>query len=654
MEESTRALISLRRVSRHFQTGRTKVGALKNVNLDICPGEFVAVMGPSGSGKTTLMNILGCLDRPSAGDYFFQGQPLHEADANERARLRREVFGFVFQNYNLLPNASARENVETPAIYAGLRKRARDARATRLLSELGLSRRLDHRPGQLSGGEQQRVAIARALMNGCQVVLADEPTGSLDSQSGREIMEQLRSLAKQGRTVVVITHDPNVASYAVRQIELLDGRVVTDRSTSEQSCEAVAIAMEENGPAKVAGNTSVNRILTPAVAAAESMRSAFRALSANKFRTALTLLGIVIGVLSVTAMLGIAEGVRRDILETLQDLGGSKLTIQRAPGRQGSPLTLDDAEAIRLQVPNLALVSPQLVGGGAVSAGQEDQYVTIIATTAAALKGENLPLAQGVLFTEQQDNSFESVVVLGATVATNLFDENSTPVGEYVLIGDGLFRVIGVLKPGNSPYSPQSRSVYMPFMTGALRFHGSDELDIIEITVAETQQLEHIENAIQSLLTQRHGGTDFQIANQAQLLEAQETATGILRLMFGAIGGISLIVAGIGVMNIMLASVAERTREIGVRMATGARQRDILMQFVCEAIVVSGLGGLTGLMLALAVGALLSSFDQFQVVFTLPILLVGLSCSLLTGLLFGFAPARRAARLDPVAAIAAQ
>lgn len=649
-------MISLRGISRRFRTGSVQVGALSNITLDVSPGEFVAIMGPSGSGKTTLLNIIGCLDHPSSGEYFFRGRPIHEAGVNEGARLRRETFGFVFQNYNLLPSWTAEENVEIPAIYAGMRRRARRARAASLLAGLGLASRLDHKPDALSGGEQQRVAIARALMNGGEVILADEPTGSLDSRSGQEIMRQLQSLADHGRTVIVVTHDAGVASGTERKIELLDGRIVADGAVSSGRFQNTTLVAKTKTGAYERSGPSVARILKPTLPGAESLRSALRAFTVNKFRTALTLLGIVIGVFSVTTMLGVAEGVRRGILETLSHLGGTTLTIQSTAGPDGlagEPLTVGDANAIRRQIPNLSLVAPEIRSGGLLIARGQEQHAPILATIPAAVRSSRMSLAQGAFFNEQQDNDYKPVVVLGATLARDLFGENATPIGDYVRIHDALYRVIGILKPDGGAFTLQGRSAYLPLKTGVARLVGRDHLDTIEVVVADTDQLEGVNRSIQSLLRQRHGGNDFLISNQTQVLEAQENAADILRLLFGAIGGISLVVAGIGVMNIMLATVAERTREIGVRMATGARNRDILMQFVCEAVAVCGVGGLAGLVLAVGVGALVSSLDVIEIAFSPPILLIGLSCAVLTGLFFGIAPARRAARMDPVAALAA-
>ena len=645
-------LIELRNVGRRYAASSVSVAALQDVNLVIEAGEFVAVMGPSGSGKTTLMNVIGCLDQPSSGEYYFRGRPVHAARPDELARLRREVFGFVFQDYNLLGMATARENVETPAIYAGTPKSDRLARAGNLLSRLGLAHRLGHRPGELSGGEQQRVAIARALMNGGGVVLADEPTGSLDSRSGREIMAQLESLSERGHTIILVTHDPGVASYAHRRIELLDGRVVSDggsgsRSASGTGTDAVTQSRRRENPTPA-----------PVLLLRDGVLTAMRAFRSNKLRTALALLGIIIGVLSVTAMLGLAEGVQRGIMDSFRQLGGSNLTIRPAYDEEGpSPtLTLADAEAILDEVPNLISVSPEMTGNGEFVANDRQERAPIVATTARSMQDRQWTLAQGVFFSDAENRNLEPVVVLGGMLAGNLFGVGGNPLGEHVLISGSPFQVIGILKRSADPlagYASGAYAAFVPLQTGAIRLLDRENLDSVGVLVAETHQVEAAQRAIDTLLTRRHGTRDFEIENQKETLQAEDNASNILRMLFGTIGGISLVVAGIGVMNIMLATVAERTREIGLRMATGARRRDILFQFVCEAVVVSGLGGVVGLVLALALGEAINSFGITVMAFTAPILLIGLSCATLTGLFFGFAPARRAARMDPVAALAA-
>ena len=647
MEHNGPPLIRLENVGRRYRAGDAEVGALKGVTLDIHAGEFVAVMGPSGSGKTTLMNIIGCLDQPSDGEYFYGGRPVHAAGSDERARLRREAFGFVFQDYNLLRMVTAQENVEMPAIYAGIRRRVRWARAAELLSTLGLSHRTGHHPNELSGGERQRVAIGRALMNGAAVVLADEPTGSVDSRNGKEIMAQLAALSERGRTVILVTHDPTVARYADRRIELLDGRVTSDTGANPSRRASAPGSAGAPSP----------RMQAPVASLAESARTARRTLRGNKSRTALTLLGIVIGVFSVTAMLGVAQGMRNSILDSFRLLGGASLTISPRFGENSRPLTLSDADAIRSQIPNLLSVAPEMSGGGILVGGENSESARITATSGRALQERGLILAEGAFFDEAHSENYAPVVILGGLLAGNLFGEHARAVGEYVLINGEPYQVIGVLKRNEDRFGPfafQQRSAYVPLMTGAARLFRRDNLDSIQVIAADTDQVETAQNAIEALLSRRHGAGAFRIANQAEILAVQNNIGRIVSLVFGAIGGISLVVAGIGVMNIMLASVAERTREIGLRMAIGARERDILMQFVCEAAMVAGLGGAVGLIAALGLGALANSFTPMAVVaFTPWILLVGLSCATLTGVIFGFAPARRAAGMDPVAALRA-
>ena len=647
MERDNLPLISLNGISRRYRAGDAEVGALKGVTLDIHAGEFVAVMGPSGSGKTTLMNIIGCLDQPSGGEYFYGGQPVHAASADERARLRREAFGFVFQDYNLLRMVTAQENVEMPAIYAGTRRRVRWARAAELLSTLGLSHRTGHHPNELSGGEQQRVAIARALMNGAAVVLADEPTGSVDSRNGKEIMAQLAELSERGRTVILVTHDLAVARCADRRIELLDGRLTGDTGANPGRRVSASAAAHTPSPG----------IQAPAASLAESARTARRTLRGNKSRTALTLLGIVIGVFSVTAMLGVAQSMRNSIMDSFQQLGGGGITISPRFGEDSKPLTLSDAEAIRSQIPNLLSVTPEMSGGGSLVGGNNTESARITATTGRSMQERGLLLAEGAYFDEAHSDSYAPVVILGGLLAGRLFGEQAQAVGDYVLINGEPYQVIGVLKRNEDRFGSfafQQRSAFVPLLTGATRLFGRDNLDSIQVVAADTEEVETVQGAIEALLSRRHGAGAFQIMNQAQILAVQNNIGRIVSLVFGAIGGISLVVAGIGVMNIMLASVAERTREIGLRMAIGARERDILMQFICEAAMVAGLGGAVGLIGALGLGALANSFTPVAVVaFTPWILLVGLSCATLTGVIFGFAPARRAAGMDPVAALRA-
>ncbi len=645
-------LIDLRKVSRTYLTdGGVEVRALREVDLKIYPGEFVAIVGQSGSGKSTLMNILGCLDRPSAGRYLFAGRDVQSCDADGLAWLRREAFGFVFQSYNLLASETAKENVEVPGIYAGLSAAERAVRAESLLTTLGLGERLDHRPNQLSGGQQQRVSIARALMNGGKVILADEPTGALDSRSGVEVMALLEGLARKGHTVLLITHDQEVASHADRIVEFTDGSVVRDSGRSSD-------AIDPKRNAELAELFMSRRSSSLFGGFGEAIRMAMSSLHANLFRTVLTLQGIVIGVASVVAMLAIGEGVQSSVVQQISAIGTNMLTLQptRAPNqRRNLPSTLafTDADAIVDNVPNVLYAMPELQNSQTVRWGNADHTTRISATTEVLTRARNWRMARGVFFSREDSDGYEAVAVLGATVYDALFTEGEDPLGEWVLIGTTPFQVIGVLtRKGSSGGQDQDDAVFVPLKTGALRLFGEKFARQISVAVDDVDRIGETQELLRSFMTALHGGLeDFRIVNSAELLETITATQNQFRLLLASIGGIALLVGGIGVMNIMLVSVTERTREIGVRMATGARQGDILTQFLSEAIVVTAIGGAIGVVAGVGMGLLISRFSDIDVVFSTEPMLLAFSCAAATGLVFGFAPARKAARLDPVVAL---
>lgn len=646
-------LIELRNISRTFVTdGGVEVRALRGVDLKIYPGEFLAVMGQSGSGKTTLMNLLGCLDRPTSGTYLFAGRDIKSFDADGLAWLRREAFGFIFQSYNLLATATAEENVEIPAIYAGLSAAQRQQRAEALLSSLGLGDRMDHRPSQLSGGQQQRVSIARAMMNGGQIILADEPTGALDSQSGLEVMALLEDLARQGHTVILITHEAEVAAYADRVIEFHDGKIINDSGHAE----GVIDSMQNAGLRDLFLS---RKIVSPWAGIGEAIRMALRSLQVNIFRTILTLLGIVIGVASVVAMLAIGEGARQEIVDRISSIGTNMLTLQpaRVPGQRRnlpSTLTFDDADAILENVPNVLSTVAEIQGNYTVRFGRQDYQTQVTATSDSLPEARSWDLAQGVFFTREDSESFTAVAVLGATVAESLFPEGANPLGEFLLIRNVPFQIIGVMtRKGSSGFGGRDQDdvVLVPLKTGALRLFGQDKARSIAVAVDDIDMIDQTERDLIQFLAARHGSQDFRIFNSAELLETVAASQDTFTILLGSVAAISLLVGGIGVMNIMLVSVTERTREIGIRMATGARQKDILQQFLAEAIVVSGVGGVIGVGFGIAVGMLLRAFEV-AILFTTTPMVLAFSCAAATGLVFGFAPARKAARLDPVVALA--
>jgi macrolide transport system ATP-binding/permease protein len=639
-------LLRLRDVDRRYASGEAEVVALDSVSLDIAAGEFVAIMGQSGSGKSTLMNILGCLDRPTSGTYEVLGRSVATLDADELAALRRDAFGFVFQRYNLLSDASAAENVEIPAAYAGLGKQARHDRAVELLGRLGLADRAGHRPTQLSGGQQQRVAIARALMNDAPVILADEPTGALDSQSGADVLALLATLHAEGRTVILITHDASVAAHAGRIVELRDGRVLRDERRAEAIVSTVA--------ARSLGAPKPGALLAEI---GEAIKMAGRSMRSNLFRTALTLLGVVIGVAAVVAMLAIGDGSKQDVLDRIAAMGSNQLSIRPgAPGVRGggdvATLTLADAEALR-SLPNITIISPERSMGQILRVGNRDYRSTVQGVWPEFAVLRDWKTTQGSFITAEDQRGYAPVVVLGATVAANLFPDTPDPVGEFVLVRNVPFEVIGVLEPKGAAGwgGDQDDVAIVPLSTGSMRLFGLPFLGGITVKVADGDRMAETEAAINALLTERHRTVDFQVRNTASLQEAVSATADTLTALLGSVAAISLIVGGIGVMNIMLVSVTERTREIGIRMATGARRRDILLQFNIEALVVCGIGGLIGVALGLGIASTVQAFGM-PVSFSPGPAILAFSCAFLTGVVFGYLPASKAARMDPVAALA--
>lgn len=640
-------LIELREVTRTYHNGEIAVPVLRGINLTIHRGEFVAIMGASGSGKSTLMNILGCLDRPSSGHYLFDGHDVAHLDSDGLARLRREAFGFVFQSYNLLPGLTACENVEMPASYSSLRARERQARAQALLTRLGLDERLDHKPTQLSGGQQQRVSIARALMNGGEIILADEPTGALDSHSGREVMKLLKALSAEGYTVILITHDAKVAEHAHRQIEIADGQIVSDPGPAlDRAPGALAEGPLQHEP-------SMLRELY------QGARTALRSMTGNLFRTALTLLGIVIGVASVITMLAIGDGARESVVERISAMGSNLLLVRPgAPGMgRGSwnvtTLVPEDVDAINT-LPNILAAIPELTGSQTLRFGSADHQAEINATSYQFPVARQWPVREGSFFTPEDEASYAAVAVIGTTVAENLFG-NQDPLGQYILMNNVLFQVVGVMATrGASPMGQdQDDTVFVPYTTGSLRLFGQRHLRNVTVAVDDTSLMDEAQAQVHQLLLSRHGVEDFQIRNMASLIDTVSETQNTFTWLLGSVAAISLLVGGIGVMNIMLVSVTERTREIGIRMATGARNRHILQQFLLEALAVSALGGLIGVGLGLGAAALVGTLGTPISYSLLPVLLA-FGCAFGTGLLFGFLPARKAARLDPVAALASE
>ncbi len=648
---STHALIEIHNVGKSYRTGETVVRALDDVSLTIRAGEFVAIMGQSGSGKSTLMNILGCLDRPTTGTYLVNGIDVASLSSDELAGLRRDTFGFVFQRYNLLATMTATENVELPAVYAGKPHGERVLRAESLLKRLGLGERGGHTPSQLSGGQQQRVSIARALMNDAEVILADEPTGALDSQSGIEVLALLASLNAEGKTIILITHDRSVADHARRLINLSDGKITED---SERTPSRETLPTVEK-PAL--GKETIASFFRGDLG--EAIKMALRSLRMNIFRTALTLLGVVIGVGAVVAMLAIGNGSKQNVMDRISAMGTNLLMIRPgAPGMRntGDIATLkpDDATAI-IALPNVDAAVPERSTSVTVRYGNIDYRTQVTGTWPAYPLVRDWNVADGGFFTKSDLDGYAPVIVIGQTIAGNLFPDGTNPVGKYILVQNVPFEVVGVMeaKGASSFGSDQDDVAFVPLSTGYMRLFGKQYISTISVKATDAAEIDDTEARITTLLTARHRTQDFQVRNTASILETAEETQNTLTILLGSVAAISLLVGGIGVMNIMLVSVTERTREIGIRMATGARQMDIMLQFNTEALVVCGVGGLIGVLGGLSIAMVCEAFG-LPVAYSLSPPLLAFSCAFATGLLFGYLPARKAASLDPVVALASE
>lgn len=661
MGASVTPLIDLRGITKQFVNGELVTQVLHGIDVKIYPGEFVAIMGASGSGKSTLMNILGCLDRPTTGQYLFNGRDVANFDADELAQVRREAFGFVFQSYNLLPGVSAVENVEMPAIYSGLTATTRHERAVQLLASLGLGERIGHKPSQLSGGQQQRVSIARALMNGGSIILADEPTGALDSHSGREVMKLLAELSTQGHTVILITHDPKVGAHADRLIEISDGKIVADPGSKVVNEKTINKENSDKNFEPDASSIPPMQHGTPSLfdELYTAGKTAVRSLFGNVFRTILTLLGIVIGVASVITMMAIGDGAKQTVVDRISSMGSNLLMVRPGgPNERGgrwSTASLTPADVDALNELDLVMAAvPEVTGSYTLRYETQDHSAEVNATSNLFPIAKNWSMAYGTFFTEEDEQSYSTVAVIGKTVADKLFPTDD-PLGQYIIINNILFQVIGVTteQGASARGDDQDNVVFIPYTTGMLRIFGQQFLRSVTIAVGDTSKMNEAQAQAHTTLMSMHGKEDFQIFNMASLIDTVSETQNTMTLLLASIAAISLLVGGIGVMNIMLVNVTERTREIGIRMATGARRRHILQQFLTEALVVSAMGGVIGVVFGVATAAIIGSFGT-PIQFSLTPIVLAFGCAFLTGLIFGFLPARKAAHLDPVQALASE
>ena len=651
-----RPLLEVKDIRRSFGLGGSEsVEILHGINLKIYQGEMVAIIGQSGSGKSTLMNILGCLDKPTSGEYRISGVETSQLDADELARLRREYFGFIFQRYHLLGHLRANENVEIPAIYAGIKSGRRTARADELLNRLGLGDRSSHRPGELSGGQQQRVSIARALMNGGQVILADEPTGALDSRSGAEVMEILEELHRQGHTVILVTHDAKIAAHAGRIIEIKDGNIIADRINEGKS--------GTRNPLTDADFVKLNpHFLAQFRSYVDRFREAFKmaaiAMISHKMRTLLTMLGIIIGIMAVVSVVALGQGASQKVINDISAIGTNTISVY--PGkdfgdiRSGKvqTLTVQDMQALDRQVFTDAITPDR-------SSSLLSQYrsVSINATVHGVseqfFRVKGYDAASGRLFGRGDVKDLSQVAVIDDKAAERFFGEED-PIGKVIIFGKLPCQIIGVLKPSESPFGNENAvHAYIPYTTMMSKVVHERFLGSITIRVREGMSNAVAQQSIEHLLEMRHGSKDFFTNSSDTIMKTITKTTDTFTYLISAIAVISLIVGGIGVMNIMLVSVTERTKEIGIRMAVGARQSDILQQFLIEAVLVCLLGGTLGVMCSYGVGYVFSLFVQaISMQFSTTSIIAAVVCSSLIGVIFGYIPARNAARLNPIDALA--
>ena len=604
-----RPILQLHDVGKQFAVGDQSIAVLSGINLTIHAATMVAIVGASGSGKSTLMNILGCLDRPSTGRYIAGGRDTALLSSDELARMRCKYFGFVFQRYHLLPSLSALENVETPAIYAGTPSPERLAKAATLLDRLGLADRAEHRPNQLSGGQQQRVGIARAMMNGGKVILADEPTGALDSETGQEMMQLLLDLHAQGHTVIIVTHDMNVAAYAERIIEIRDGRIVGDRPNLRQpsmTSQATKPPRQRRPKAASPSWPGLKRL-------GEAFKMARLALVSQRLRTALTMLGIIIGIASVVSIEAIGEGGQRHIRETIGPLVSNRIELRKGSG-WGDPaegihsMLPGDIASIREQA-YVHSVTPMTMANFTVRYGDANASGTVtgVGEEFFAVRGVNL--AKGRVFREDEIARQSQVVVIDQEARKALFRSGEDPIGQVIIVGIVPCTVIGLTSQKSKDlFAASGPNILMPYTTAGVRLFGHQHFDSITVRIKDGQNSHLAEKNLSTLLAYRHGFKDFFTNNMDSLAQAYEQTTRSISLMLSLVASIALMVGGIGVMNIMLVSVTERTREIGIRMAVGARRSDIMKQFLVEATVICLIGGLLGIVVSFLAGYVFSLF----------------------------------------------
>ena len=702
----TEPVIRIEHVSRTYHVGDIDVFALRDVSLTVEHGEFIAIMGASGSGKSTLMSVLGCLDRPTSGRYWFDGIEVAQLAEPELAGLRSERLGFVFQSFNLLPRTSAIDNVALPLLYAMSGQghaRVRFDRARAVLDKLGLRDRERNTPGQLSGGQQQRVAIARALINQPSLLLADEPTGNLDTRNSNEIMQTLSSLNRQqGVTIIVVTHEPDIAAFADRVLTMRDGQIISDvKNTARDRAPRTAIpATRTTGDLASLSKPAVPQLHVGLSGASWPfawmvMTAAAEAIWRNKMRSALTMLGVFIGVAALIVMVSVGQGANEAVRKEIARLGTNLVVILPGAATSGgarggsgsaSTLTVADIHAIRREAPAAGEVSYLIRQSGQIRFSNQNWTTGIQGVSSNYPPMTNWQIAAGRAITPEDERSAALVAVLGETVRRQLFGTFQNPIGAMVQARGVALRVVGILdtKGQTSFGQDQDDLIMVPFTTAERKILGVASpsqqqtsvnwiyptppnpyglqprmigfVNQIYVQAVDQTSIQTAISQATEILARRHrirpGTTnDFSVRNLSQIAETAEGSSRIMALLLAAVASISLVVGGIGIMNILLVSVTERTREIGLRMAIGARRLHVLLQFLAEAIFISVSGGIVGIIVGATLSLAISALTGWPAPISLAAIAGGFLFSAAVGIFFGYYPARKAARLDPIEAL---
>lgn len=639
-------IIEIKNLNKFFGEGENRVHILKNIHLEIEQGDFIAIIGASGSGKSTLMNIIGCLDTASSGSYQIAGKETAKLSADQLSELRQQRFGFIFQRYNLLSTLSAQENVALPAVYTGMAKAQRLQRAAQLLEKLGLGNKIDNKPNQLSGGQQQRVSIARALMNGGDIILADEPTGALDSKSGETVMQILQQLHQEGHTIILVTHDKHIAQFANRIIEIKDGEIIQDQ---RQSLQITARKMTQ-----AATNRGWQFYRDQFF---EALNMSINAIIAHKLRSLLTMLGIIIGITSVVCVVALGNGSQQKVLQNINSLGTNTMDIYNGTGfgdrraESMQNLTVNDSEALMRQ-PYIESVTPNSSVSGTLTYRNNAFTAQVRGVSEQYFNVKGIQTVAGQLFSGEQVKQNQSVAVIDQNTQKRIFQDRN-PLGQIIMINKKPLKVIGIVDIQNvMGVNRESLNIWIPYTTAMNKISGEKKISSITVKVNQGISTAAAEKNVTALLLSRHGKKDFFILNTDSIKQTIESTTNTMKLLISSIALISLIVGGIGVMNIMLVSVTERTKEIGIRMAIGAKQQNILQQFLIEAVLVCLVGGIIGIILSGLIGFLFNRFmSEFTMLFSTFSIVVAVLCSTLIGIIFGYVPAKNAAKLNPITAL---